>query len=48
MPAVEFAAVPTLNELEQRSTMSPQLRQAEAQVKRQDALVGMERSARPP
>lgn len=48
MPAVEFAAVPTMNELEQRLTMSPQLRQAEAQVKRQDALVGMERSARVP
>jgi outer membrane protein, heavy metal efflux system len=57
MPAVEFAAVPTMNELEQRltmslplpgRTMSPQLRQAEAQVKRQDALVGMERSARVP
>jgi len=28
--------------------VSPQLRQAEAQVKRQDALVGMERSARVP
>lgn len=48
MPDVEFTAVPTMTELEQRLGASPQLRQAEAQVGRQDALVGVERSARVP
>lgn len=48
MPVIEFTAVPTMVELEQRLSVSPQLRQAEAQVSRQDALVGMERAARVP
>lgn len=48
MPSIEFTAVPTMIELEQRLRASPQLRHAEAQVGRQDALVGIERSARVP
>jgi len=48
MPAIEFAAIPAMAELEQRMSASPQLRQAEAQVGRQNAQVTIERSARIP
>lgn len=48
MPAIDFAAIPAMAELEQRLSASPQLRQAEAQVGRQNAQVTIERSSRIP
>lgn len=47
-PELEFAAIPTVAELEQRLESAPRLRQARAQVGREDAQVRIERSLRVP
>ncbi|QYF99979.1 TolC family protein [Massilia sp. NP310] len=47
-PELEFAAIPVMAELEQRLASAPRLRQAQVQVSRQDAQVGLERSLRIP